>query len=202
MLWEKILPQTSGSSNINPADRGRMFLRNVAIHQKHSYGVRTQNTTLWTITDKQTWNDRTFCTCFWVILQCCVMHKWVKCYTVVKAREGCLVIICLKAPSPHLPWVTHNVSPNVCSSDELWNRMSEAHCRIEGPKCLTFIYCVIFTMWLLLSTTGMALFPGLLDSGEYRSMVGKETNNTPKWWHNITVTWHNNGMWKVRIFTK
>ena len=26
-----------------------------------------------------------------------------KCYTVVKAREGCLVIMYLKAPSPHLP---------------------------------------------------------------------------------------------------
>lgn len=54
MFWKKILPQTSGPSEINPDDRGRMFLRNVGIRQKHLYGATTQNTTLRTITDKQT----------------------------------------------------------------------------------------------------------------------------------------------------
>lgn len=130
MLWKKILPQTSGSSDINPQDRGRMFLRKVGVRQKHLYVVRTQNTTLWTITDKQTWNDRPVCTCFGVILQCCVMHKRRKCYTVVKAREGCLGIMYLKAPSPHLAWVTHSAFPNICSPTEIWNRMSEMHFRI------------------------------------------------------------------------
>jgi hypothetical protein len=44
----------SGSSDINPEDRGRMFLRNTGIRQEHLYGVRTQNITRRKITDKQT----------------------------------------------------------------------------------------------------------------------------------------------------
>jgi len=35
MLWKKILHQTSGSSDINTEDRGRMFLRKDPILQKH-----------------------------------------------------------------------------------------------------------------------------------------------------------------------
>jgi len=29
---------------------------------------------------------------------------------------------------------------------EIRNRMSEMHCRIEDPKCLTFVYFVVFTI--------------------------------------------------------